>query len=154
MGIGAIVHFGKCQRADCDVADVTKRDRCEGTLGLVGIDPGPTKAIKGWHKQDWQYTRAFVDAHAEYQKVIEEGTRNAQGYSFHYRIEMLGNYPYDTLNGTTGTHNVYQCVIIRGDGWQKDTLPADVVETQLTALAGRSSYEDCVADSALPDPCP
>jgi len=48
------------------------------------VDPGPTGAIRGWHGQDWFYNRAFVDAHAEYQKVLIEGTKGPNGFFNHY----------------------------------------------------------------------
>ena len=52
-----------------------------------GLDPGPTKTVRGWHGKDWSYNRAFVDAHAEYQRIIIEGTEDEEGYSNHYRNE-------------------------------------------------------------------
>lgn len=132
-----------------------RRDACINEANaLEGINSGPTKSISGWHKQDWTYNRSFVDAHAEYQAVIERSTRDAQGYYFHYRFEVLSTLPWDPLNQRIGTMPVFLCVIIRGDGWQKDTLPADLVNTGLLTLPGRSSYEDCVNVTAPADPCP
>lgn len=119
-----------------------RRERCDGTLnGLSlapGVDPGPTKTIRGWHGKDWTFNRAFVDAHAEMQKIWIEGTQDADGYAFHYRVEtVFGNdLPRQTASA---------CVIIRGDGWQKDTLPAEYIPTGLLRPGGgRASYEDCV----------
>jgi len=102
-----------------------------------GVDPGPTKTIRGWHGKDWTFNRAFVDAHAEYQKIWIEGTEDADGYANHYRNERV--YPDEALN------EQYRCIIVRGPGWQKDTLPADQILTGLNwGGAGRPSYEDCV----------
>ena len=108
-----------------------------------GVDPGPTKAVRGWHGKDWTYNRAFVDAHAETQRIYLEGTEDNQGYAFHYRNEQLSSYP--TLRGQPGSFPRYRCIIVRGNGWQKDTLPAALLETGLDAPGGgRPSYEDCV----------
>jgi hypothetical protein len=109
-----------------------------------GPDPGPTNAIRGWHGQDWWYNRAFVDAHAEYQQLIFPETRDENGWYYHYRSEKLTSYP-PLEDGTPGTYTYYHCVIIRGDGWQKDTLPAAQVPTGLIHnQQGRPSYEGCI----------
>jgi type II secretory pathway pseudopilin PulG len=113
-----------------------------------GVEPGPTKAVRGWHGKDWTYNRAFVDAHAEYQKIVIEGTEDRNGYSYHYRNEKLSSYPA-MGEGPVPTDEAgfeqYRCIIVRGDGWQKDTMPANLIETDLIAGGnGRPSYEDCV----------
>ncbi len=119
---------------------------------LEGLDPGPTKAIRGWHGKDWSYNRAFADGHAETQRIYVEGTENSEGYAFHFRTEYLKSYPafrpscsgavYDT--GYEDMHEIYSCVIVRGNGWQKDTLPAALIETQLQFVGGGTNYEGCV----------
>jgi len=119
-----------------------KRERCDGSLNgmtIDGIDPGPTKTLRGWHGKAWTYTRSFVDAHAEYQRVYFEGTEDDDGYAFHYRSEVA--FPDDPERNTAAA-----CVIIRGNGWQKDTLPAPYIRTGLsyTSGGGRPSYEDCI----------
>jgi prepilin-type N-terminal cleavage/methylation domain-containing protein len=102
-----------------------------------GVDPGPTKAIRGWHGKDWTYNRAFVDAHAELQRVYIEGTEDAEGYVEHYRAERV--------HEDSDLQNSHRCIIVRGNGWQKDTLPANLVPTDLEHTGeGRPSYEDCV----------
>jgi type II secretory pathway pseudopilin PulG len=104
----------------------------------LGVDPGPTKIVRGWHGKDWTYNRAFVDAHAEQQKIYIEGTEDENGYAFHYRREVA--FPNDPREQSRSS-----CVIIRGDGWQKDTLPSEFISTGLIFTAsGRASYEDCV----------
>ena len=106
---------------------------CQEGLGLEGVDPGPTKTIRGWHGKDWTFNRAFVDAHAEWQRIIIEGTKDEEGYSNHYRNEC------DPPEGNAGCE---PCIRVRGEGWQKDTLPAGYVRTRLIAPgAGRPSYE-------------
>ena len=113
-----------------------------------GIDLGPTRTIRGWHGADWTYNRAFTDAHAEYQKVYIAGTEDSDGYALHYRTEHLSHYP-DYLQ-YTGSQSLYRCVIIRGNGWQKDTLPAGVIATGLWhSGGGRPSYEGCVEQEPL-----
>ncbi len=110
---------------------------CVTELGLEGVDPGPTKAVRGWHGKDWTFNRAFVDAHADTQKIYIEGTEDQDGYALHYRNEKI--YP-----DGEGVRN-HGCIIVRGDGWQKDTLPADLIYTGLWHNgAGRPSYENCV----------
>jgi prepilin-type N-terminal cleavage/methylation domain-containing protein len=109
-----------------------------------GVDPGPTKAVRGWHGQDWMYNRSFVDAHAEYQLLIFPESKDEDGYYLHYRNEKLSSYP-DWIDGSPGSFDMYQCIIVRGDGWQKDTLPASVLRTGIfNPHGGRPSYEGCV----------
>jgi len=102
-----------------------------------GVDPGPTKALRGWHGRDWTFNRAFVDAHAETQRIYVEGTEDAEGYAEHYRNEHI----FEDEDMQTSK----RCIIVRGNGWQKDTLPSAVVPTGLHySGSGRPSYEDCV----------
>ncbi|UCC30371.1 MAG: prepilin-type N-terminal cleavage/methylation domain-containing protein [Phycisphaerales bacterium] len=113
------------------------REQCDF---ITGIDPGPTRVVHGWHGKDWTFNRAFVDAHAEPQKIYFEGTEDASGYALHYRCED-GVFE----NQSCQSHG-YRCVIVRGDGWQKDTLPAPDIPTGLywSGQWGRPSYEACV----------
>jgi type II secretory pathway pseudopilin PulG len=119
-----------------------RREWCSGAqpngLQLTGVEPGITKAVRGWHRQDWTYNRSFVDGHAEYQKIYIAGSEDKDGYALHYRSEMVHNDPVDQLS--------YACVAVRGDGWQKDTLPSPLIRTGLQWPEGtpRPSYEDCV----------
>jgi len=118
-----------------------RRERCDGSLNGLdlspGVDPGPTKTIRGWHGKDWTFNRAFVDAHAETQRIYFEGTEDREGYAFHYRSEVIYEDPQDQSSAA--------CVIIRGDRWQKDTLPAEYLPTGLIMnSSGRPSYEGCV----------
>ncbi len=108
-----------------------------------GVDPGPTKAVRGWHGKNWTFNRAFVDGHAETQAVYIEGTEDSEGYAEHYSSAPVVGVPAN-----------YRCITIRGDGWQKDTLPADLILTGLNYIGtGRPSYENCVqsADNAAGD---
>ncbi len=114
-------------------------------IGL-GVDPGPTKALTGWHGKDWTFNRAFVDAHAEQQKIYIEGSEDRDGFAEHYRNEQLESYPqFPGPPPTPGSFEQYQCIIVRGPGWQKDTMPSDLLITGLTwGGGGRPSYEGCV----------
>lgn len=103
----------------------------------IGVDPGPTKALRGWHCKDWTFNRAFVDSHAERQKLIIEGTEDSDGYFLHYRDEQVMEDP--------AIQNQFRCIIVRGNGWQKDTLPQELLATGLSHNGqGRPSYEGCV----------
>ncbi len=118
-----------------------KNDPCRQFLNIEGIDVGVTNTLPGWHGKDWSYTRSFVDAHAEYQEIIEKGTEDIRGFAEHYRIERLVTLPEDA------TWEQFRCIIVRGRGWAKDTLPAPRVQTRIENPAGpnrRPSYEDCV----------
>ena len=120
---------------------------CVSGLGLIGVDPGPTKALRGWHGRDWTYNRAFVDSHAEQQKIWIEGTEDREGYALHYRNELLETYPKwpGCSEGADDQETTYPCIIVRGTGWQKDTMPAELICTGLHwGGGGRPSYETCV----------
>ena len=122
-----------------------RREACTIIATLQpGVDPGPEKVVRGWHGRDWTFNRAFVDSHAEAQRISIEGTEDSEGYALHYRNERLSSYP-PWLDNSGGSYERYQCIIIRGEGWQKDTLPAPVVPTGLmNPNNGRPSYEGCV----------
>ncbi len=121
-----------------------------------GVYPGPTGAIRGWHGKDWRYNRSFGDGHVEMQTIYNEGTK-LNGFATHYRNEKLAFYPspdtccestnIDCDTGTGGSCESFRCTIVRGDGWQKDTLPAPPICTGLThRRGGRASYEDCIVN--------
>jgi len=113
-----------------------EKEECRSLVG-DGIDPGPTKAVRGWHGKDWTYNRAFVDSHAETQRLIIEGTEDADGYFTHYRTEIVYEDPEQ--------QELSRCIIVRGDGWQKDTLPAPAIPTGLNwDGSDRVSFDGCV----------
>ncbi len=131
-----------------------RREACDAIEDIAGgVDPGVTKTVSGWHGKDWTFNRAFVDGHAEFQKVYFEGTEDENGYALHYRTEKL---PHDPPFGECSTRDSftvgsYECIIIRGPGWQKDTLPATPICTGLQWDGdGRPSDEGCVRDQRLP----
>ena len=103
----------------------------------AGVDPGPTKVLTGWHGADWTFDRSFVDGHAETQKIYNEGSEDGDGYGTHYRTE--------TIYQDNDQQQSFRCIIVRGNGWQKDCLPAPRTPTGLSAPGdGRPSYEGCV----------
>ncbi len=128
-----------------------KRERANprpgGGTPIPGIDPGPTKTLTGWHGKDWEFNRAFVDGHAEFQKVFVEGTENAEGFSFHYTPERLSGYGLCDLVGDS--FNCAYAIIVRGKGWQKDTLPSPTIATPLLppGLPNRPSDEGCITSA-------
>jgi prepilin-type processing-associated H-X9-DG protein len=69
--------------------------------------------IGGWHGEPFRFNAAFVDGHA--QATLMRG----------YQSPALGHYPgfEDPAEG----YEMYRCVIIRGPGWQLDTLPAPII---------------------------
>lgn len=139
-----------------------RRSPCD--LGVsVGVDPGPTKTMRGWHGRDWTYNRSFVDGHAETQQVLIEGSEDSEGYSLHYMVEVLNDYPppppscLPQKGGLSATVSAepfelaeyYRCIIVRGPGWQKDTLPAPLIETGLEHPGDtRGSFAGCIDEQA------
>ncbi len=102
-----------------------------------GVDPGWSKSIRGWHGKAWTFNHGYVDGHADRRAMVINGTADADGYVLHYLIERVFE--------DDAEQQYYQCGIIRGDGWQKDTLPDEPIDTGLIwSGAGRPSYEDCV----------
>ncbi len=73
----------------------------------------------GWHGRPWTHQVAFADGHAG--PVRMTGHQHPQ--------PRIGRYP--NLNGNPTTWNTWHCVIIRGLGWQIDTLPAPPVRTNI-----------------------
>lgn len=70
--------------------------------------PGP---IHGWHGRDWFFNVAFADAHVAPIKM--KGFDNPE----------LSEYPLG------GDYESWRCFIIRGELYQRDTLPAPPVDT-------------------------
>ncbi len=116
-----------------------------------GVNPGPTKSVRGWHGKPWTFNRAFVDAHAEAQPVYIVGTEDQEGYAMHYVSEHVPGLPGFECDGTgEGDYRTFQCILVRGPGWQKDTLPSPVICTGLFwGGVGRPSYENCVVGDEI-----
>ncbi|MBI4716411.1 MAG: hypothetical protein HY763_01275 [Planctomycetes bacterium] len=136
-----------------------RRERCDLQGTAPGSNPGATKSMRGWHGKSWTYTRAFVDGHADTQAIWIEGTEDRDGYAYHYYVEELEWYPPARQGCSSGYLNLsqeqlrsyYRCVIVRGDGWQKDTLPAPSIPVGTYWVSGgRASFEGCAGPTVWP----
>ena len=89
---------------------------CSGTGTGLGADID--LGIKGWHGRPYTFVTSFVDAHATMVKMAGHirPTPHLPFYNPHPDGQPMG---YDN----------WQCVIIRGKGWQIDALPAPPVDT-------------------------
>lgn len=124
---------------------------------VPAIDPGPKGTVRGWHGKDWTYNYAFVDGHADTKQIYIPGTEDQDQEAMHWVNESLKSYPTmpdcqkcapgsKNCSGYDGSFEVYRCVIVRGEGWQKDTLPAPLVCTgTYYSGSGRPSFESCVS---------
>ena len=83
------------------------------------LSEGDDGVIMGWHGREWFFDASFADAHA--------ATIKMQGYE----NPRLEEYPTGDLDDPDGAYDIWRCVIIRGRGWQKDTLPAPPVWTDI-----------------------
>lgn len=98
-------------------------DPCPWADGIPG-------EVRGWHGQMWMFNVAFVDGHA--------GTTYIESYT----PRDIGRYP-----GEGCEFDCSQCILIRGDGWQKDTLPLPDVRTDFPRPpGGRPSHEGDVLE--------
>lgn len=112
-----------------------RRETCD--FNLPGLDPGPTKVVRGWHGRNWEYNHTYVDGHSGTAQILIDGTLDAEGYSNHYVVEQVFDDPEIQMTN--------RCIIIRGPSWQKDTLPGEPIATGLNWNGGfRPSYENCV----------
>jgi prepilin-type N-terminal cleavage/methylation domain-containing protein/prepilin-type processing-associated H-X9-DG protein len=93
---------------------------------IADVEGVPARA-RGWHGNWWNFQVAFADGHAGY--IVMNG----------YQPVHLSHYPLNEY-GYQHSYETLQCVIVRGDNWQKDTLPAPAVFTN----------HPCPADGARP----
>ena len=92
----------------------------QGTPGQKCELRDPSDAVvMGWHGREWFFDASFTDAHA--------ATIRMQGYD----NPRLEEYPSGDLDDPEEAFDTWKCVIIRGRGWQKDTLPAPPVWTDI-----------------------
>lgn len=95
----------------------------EGCASISGPPPGDVPlTVRGWHGRFWMFQVAFVDGHAG--MVRMRGHRQPAPH--------LGHYP--TWSGFPVDHDFWHCAIIRGPGWQLDTLPASAVRTNISCV--------------------
>ena len=104
-------------------------------------DP-PTVVVNGWHGQAFRFNAAFVDAHVDQVRI--RGFENPR----------IGRYPGYADPDAGYIH--WRCVIMRGSGWQLDTLPLAPVETALVWRGSRAAADDTGGSPCLrpvpPDP--
>lgn len=113
---GWAINFG----ADADGDDLgsacSQLHNVPSSLG-TGVD----KEIRGWHGRPFLVSVSFVDGHA--------ALVNMRG---HQRpAPHLPYYPGSGVPGSTAGYVRYHCAIIRGSGWQIDTLPAPFVISEI-----------------------
>ncbi len=82
------------------------------------IGSGIAGTVRGWHGVPWVFNAAFIDGHAD---------------SIYMRS-------FD--NSAVGPESSFWCISVRGESWNKDTLPLDRVRTNLKSPGyGRPSWE-------------
>ncbi len=96
-------------------------DGCSSLSGPLGNDV--ETIIKGWHGKPWEFAASFVDGHGAMTHI--EGHNQPQ--------PQLSSYPDGDSYGT------WHCVIIRGQNWQEDTLPAPPVLTDIACTTGATA---------------
>lgn len=94
-------------------------DRQDGGCGSLSELTEVFTIIKGWHMRPWNFQVAFVDGHGG--TVAMEGHQQPEPH-----LSKYPDCPYET---DRMCHYYYHCVILRGPGWQIDTLPAPPVKT-------------------------
>ncbi|MFQ5493745.1 MAG: type II secretion system protein [Phycisphaerae bacterium] len=92
-------------------------DDGECSVGCIAPPSFPARSaysiIKGWHRRPFHFQTSFIDGHA--------GTVKARGHQ--QPAPRLSRYPA-LWNGSPWGHEGWRCIIIRGAGWQLDTLPS------------------------------
>lgn len=89
--------------------------------------PGPypgNYVAKGWHDLPWHFNLVFADGHADWQKIRSYlvATGNQQS------AECRGiNCDIRPMGGGGGDMQRCICVLVRGVGWQLDTLPSPFI---------------------------
>ncbi len=94
-------------------------DGCDSLSGQLGADVD--SIIKGWHGRPWTFEVSFVDGHGG--TIVMEGHQQPQ--------PRLSSYPDCASEDPEQCYQFWHCVIIRGPGWQIDTLPAPSVRTNM-----------------------
>jgi hypothetical protein len=88
------------------------------------IGPGNPGTVEGWHGLDWTFNAAFIDGHAD--TIFMKSFENPNVFS-----------------DEDASYERFQCIIIRGDNWQIDTLPANrVLSGQIPDTSHRPSWEE------------
>ena len=93
------------------------------------FDPQPARCagrvqgvVRGWHGRDWTFSVSFADGHSSMVKMLGNSS------------PTLTRYPYCGQDPTQNyCPGAWECVVSRGEGWQKDTLPSPPVPTEVPA---------------------
>jgi len=101
------------------------RSGCRGSLSL----PSPEVYVLGWHGRRWIFTSAFVDGHAAV--VYMNGHDQPQAH--------LPRFP-SCQGSDSECYRRWRCGLIRGPGWQQDTLPSPPIPTGWT----RSGFQPTI----------
>ncbi len=90
---------------------------------------GSQDRVGGWHGRDWTFNVSFVDGHAD-------------------TIRIRGFENPDQVHYPTEDYDYWHCIIIRGRGWQMDTLPLQPMPSTIPCAKGRCGDGDCPDDAA------
>ncbi|NOT02924.1 MAG: hypothetical protein HOP29_20180 [Phycisphaerales bacterium] len=103
-----------------------RKNYVSGACGTIA--PPNTLLVRGWHNEPWTFQSAFSDGHA--------ATVRMKG---HLRPQLdPGRYPRYGVQNTS--YNFWCRAIIRGPGWQLDTLPDPSVPTSLNCFSSGAVF--------------
>ncbi len=107
-----------------------------GPFGDVLANPEYPEGRGGpkWHQLGWYYNMAFCDGHASYIKIKSYIPVKP------YPCNMTG----DCKSGCGSDTGTCTWIMIRGRGWQWDTLPAARIETKIPNPASGRPSQDAV----------
>ncbi|MCB9850932.1 MAG: prepilin-type N-terminal cleavage/methylation domain-containing protein [Phycisphaerales bacterium] len=94
---------------------------CYWTTGNYQRAKTENMVAHGFHGQDWNFNVAFGDGHSSWIKV--------QGHGHDYALEQK----LPTLAAPYCSQYSCNCIVVRGLGWQADTLPAKPLSTTKVA---------------------
>ncbi|NOS99782.1 MAG: hypothetical protein HOP29_04055 [Phycisphaerales bacterium] len=95
---------------------------CTSLSGVLGA--GVESPVHGWHGRSAHFQSAFSDGHS--------ATIRMRGHTA--PTPDIGRYP--PIDGIATNYTFWRCAIIRGPGWQLDTLPAPATPTTLSCSSG------------------
>jgi len=91
--------------------------------GCEVLGEGVAGTVHGWHGRDWTFNAAFMDGHVG-------------------RNYMHGQTLENVYFADPALRDQYGCDVVRGQGWQLDTLPLEPVPTGLEwSGEGRAAWE-------------
>jgi hypothetical protein len=109
-----LAYIENCGRFGWHINLDEKEARCATTSDGPHYNKSDDKSeVKGWHGRPFRFTAAFVDSHAETIKM--EGHQVPPPH--------LDRYPW--MDDYELGYSAWACHMVRGPGWQLDTLPAN-----------------------------